>query len=97
MGGLSRSCDHLLWASTREAETGKPGAAEAAAEWTLCKMGTREVTGASCKALSAENTESLPALEGLFPCPTSGLLPVRNFKEVKHGAAALLSTYRTQA
>lgn len=65
MRRLSRSCDHLLWASTGEAETGKSGAAEAAAAWTLRKMGTGEVAGVSCKALRAENTESLPALEGL--------------------------------
>lgn len=95
MRRLSRSCAHLLWASTGEAETRKSGAAEA--EWTLCKVGTREVVGASCKVLSAENPESLPAFEGLAPWFTSGLLPVRSFKEVKHGAAALLSPYRTEA
>lgn len=53
--------------------------------------------GASCKVLSAENTESLPAFEGLVPCLTSGLLPVRCFKEVKHSAAALLSAYCTES
>ena len=97
MGRLSRSCDHLLWASAGEDETGKFGAAEAAAEWSLCKLGTGEVVGASRKVLSAENPESLPAFEGLVPCLTSGLLPVRSFKEVKHSAAALLSAYRTKA
>lgn len=97
MRRLSRSCAHLLWASTREAEAGKSGAAEAAAERTLCKLGTGEVVGASCKVLSAENPESLPAFEGLVPWFTSGLFPVRSFKEVKHGAAALLSAYHTEA
>lgn len=96
-GRISRSCDHLLWASTGEAETGKSGVAEAAADQTLCKLGTGEVVGASCKGLSAENTESLPAFEGLVPCRMSGLLPVRSFKEVKHSAAALLSAYCTRA
>lgn len=53
--------------------------------------------GASCKVLSADNADSLRASEGLVPCHTSGLLPVKSFKEVKHSAAALLSAYCTQA
>lgn len=61
------------------------------------QLGTGEAVGAACKVLSAENTESLPAFEGPDPCPTSGPFPVRSLKEVKHGAAALLSACRAQA
>lgn len=90
--------EQKLWpsplGSTGEADTGKSGAAEAAAVWTFCKLGTRGVVGFSCKMLSAENAESLPAFEGQL---TSGLFPVRSFKEVKQSASALLSAHRTQA
>lgn len=47
--------------STGEADTGK-----SAAVWTLCEPGTRGAVGFSCKMLSAENAESLPAFEGQF-------------------------------
>jgi len=33
----------------------------------------------------------------LVPCPESGLLPVEQFKELKHSAAAPLSAYCTRA
>lgn len=68
--------EQKLWPSALgspgEAETGKSGAAEAAAVWALCKLGTRGVLGFSCKMLSAENAESLPAFEGQFLAPRQG-------------------------
>jgi len=50
MERLSRSCDHLLWTSTGEAETEKSGAAEAAADWTSvsCALEKMWVPPAKC-------------------------------------------------